>query len=224
MSYDLDQMVAKFREQMDDVATPYLWSDDEIIDYLDEAEDEFADLVDAIPDTLEIPHTGGDATVEMPSYITRVRGAYDEEGRDIQLFNDEEWNDALYTSDYGWTARKTQWRMDTGKVTSLITDTVKDEARLYPIPETSGTLYLRVYRRPLLSLADRGAFEITDRAHQRCLLLKTRSLGYMKHDSDVYDPKKAESLDAQFRMEASKFAARITRSRRRARLVEYGGY
>jgi hypothetical protein len=224
MSYDLDAMVARFRQEMDDTETPYLWSDEEVIDYLDEAEDEFADLTDAIVGELEMSYSAGQLYLDIPTYVTRIRSVHNAVGRDIRLYNDEEWNTAMIGDDYGFNAPSTTWRTDTGEPKCLITDTVSNKARLYPRPTATGTLVVSVFRRPVRGLAASGTFEVTDRAAQRCILIKAKSLGYNKHDSDVYNPQMSKELYAEFMAEANKFKQRTTRSRRRAQAVVYGGY
>lgn len=224
MSYGLDELITKFRQEMEDTVEPYLWSEDEITDYLDEAEDDFTSEVDVLLDRITIDYVADDQTVAIPSYVNRVREVKGDDGRKLSLLNLEQFEMHVKADDYGkWTVPR-NWEADTGvRPTALITDWDFTEARMYPIPTQDGTLTLNVYRRPVLPLADRGELEVSDRRHQRCILLKARALGYRKHDSEAFNPQLAEEFEVRFMASMQELKTDVARSRRRAGTVVYGG-
>lgn len=223
MSYDVDSLVAKFRREMDDTVQPYLWSEDDIVDYLDQAEDEFADLADAINEQIEVTYLADDVWLNIPGYVTRVRQAENADDADVPLYNHEEWQKVLSTDDYGISTIPTGWKTKTGAVpVALVTDTT-GAARMYPIPTEDGAVTLTIFRRTLKHLADRGKFEVTDRRHQRCFLKLAKALAYMKHDAEAFNAQLAEKYEAEFRAEVEELKSRVSRARRRAGTTTYGG-
>lgn len=224
MSFDLDEMIARWRRDMEDTVEPYLWSDDEITEYLDEAQDEFCQEVDVLNHEISISYTASVPWVDIPSYVTRLRDVEDAStGRTIFLYNHEEWPEVIKTDDYGTWIVASDWKQKTGTPEALITDTESGQARVYPIPTADGTFTATVYRRPLEPLADTEEFEVTDRQHQRCMLYKARSLGYLKHDTETFDAAKAGEFEGMFNDKVEEIKSRVSRSRRRARATAYGG-
>lgn len=226
--YTLSELVHKFRHDQDDVVEPYLWSDEEVWGYLDEAEREFCQLSNAIPDDVEITYTANDATIAIPEYVTRIRNGDNDNGEYLSLFNDEEIED-FYTwldTDYGAERFSASWKTDTGAYpTALITDVTLQTAQLYPIPTIDGAVRLRIFRLPLTRMTDGDQEpEITNEDWQRIYMYKARSLAYEKHDAETYDAQMAEKLEAQFLAKCHTFNVRNRRARRRSKAVSYGGY
>jgi len=225
MSYELDDMISKFRREMEDTVEPYLWSEDDIVDYLDQAQDEFCEKVDALTSIVEITYSATDEYVDLPNYVTRVRYAELVDGTRVALFNAEEWReDRGLSDDYGVSIHQSSWQTDTNeKVSAVITDLETDKLRLYPIPTADSSLKVHVYRRPVELLADAGEFEVKDKAQQRCILLKARALAYEKHDAETYNPRMAAEYEQRFEVRTSELASASSRSKRRARSVRYPG-
>ena len=224
MSQDLETLITRWRTDMEDTVAPYLWSDVEITEYFDEAQDEFLEMVDLIKKEISISYTASDPWVDIPYYVTRVRDAETSDNRTVSLYNHEEFLEKIKTDDYGIFTLATNWKSTTGSYPeAMITDIEQDKARLYPIPTSDGTITATVYRRAVEPLEESGELEVTDREHQRCILMKARALGYMKHDSETFDAQKAADLDAQFEAKALKIDSRTNRRTRRARAVAYGG-
>jgi hypothetical protein len=224
MSYDLDTLIAQYRARMEDTVEPYLWSDAEILEYFEEAQDEFTQEVDVLNDEISIAYLMDDVWLAIPNYVTRIRDVETSEHKDVKLYNHEEWSEKIKTDDYGITTLATDWKAKTGPYPeALITDTDAGRARMYPIPTADGTLTLSVFRRPIEPLEDTEELEVTDRQHQRCLLLKARSLGYLKHDAEAFNEQLSQLYEQKFMAQMEEINSRVRRSRRRARSVAYGG-
>jgi hypothetical protein len=223
MSYDLDTLITRWRQEMEDTVEPYLWSNQEIIEYFGEAQDEFCEEVDVLNDEITLTYAASDVWLDVPEYVTRIRDVDAPSNRHVFLYNQEEFDEYIKTDDYGSWIVASDWKSKTGtEPEALITDIKKDQARMYPIPTADGSLTVVVYRRPLEPLEDTEEFEVTDRQHQRCMLLKARSLGYMKQDSETYDDDKANEFEDRFMQQVEKINSRVARSRRRAKSVAYG--
>jgi len=224
VGYDVDELVTKFRRDMEDTVEPYLWADEEILEYLEEAQDEFIYITNGISAEVTLSFSADDSTVMMPEYITRIRSAENASNAPMTLYNWEEWSDASVDDDYSVSGINDQWRLRTAPVpTKLITDVETGTIRLYPIPEEDGNVILQVYRLPIISVVDDEEMEVTGRKQQRVILIKVRSLAYDKQDSQTYNPQQSDALNSMFEERADKYKTRKQRSTRRAKSVSYGG-
>ena len=216
MSYTVKDLISRFRLDMDDLEETYLWTDDEIKEYLDQAQVEFTELVDVLYSEEETDYSANDEWVAIPSYVTRLRGAYDPANeKDLALENYERFKETMPS---------TSWRKDKAAFPSaLITDLSPNHARAYPVPETNGTLVLDVYRNPKTRVADGAELEVKDRQQQLAILLFARAVAYRKHDSEAYDARQADLLENKFYDLAAEFKRRAARKRRRTVAVMYGG-
>lgn len=221
----LVELITDVRRQIDDVTEPYLWSDDEITDYLDEAEDALCEDALCLPDQEELGYEASTGWLALPQYIVQIRAVFDADGRQVQLCNRAPWEELVdYDGDYGMRVANRDWLLTTdNRVRALVTDLRVDQVRLYPIPTVAGTLTLDVFRRPKAGLLQRGTLELTDRKHQRLVVTKACALAYGKHDAEAYNPQMAQALDAEYRAGAEELLRATRRRRRHNGLVSYGG-
>lgn len=233
MAFTNYQLLQKFRRDNDDTVEPYLWSDEEFDDYLDEAQDEFCEEVDILTTDITVAYVAAtvaaaDGYIDISDYrITRVRSADLLSPRKyLKLANQEEFdaNPQMFVdTDYGYDARNSDWKDETGEPRVLLTDYAGTSWRLYPIPTEDGTINARVFHKATTSPIDSKDLEVLDNQHQRAILLKVRSLSYEKQDSETYDLGQSRDLDAKFRERLDKFDRRLKRSRRRTNATGYGG-
>lgn len=209
----IEELIAQFRTDNDDIYEPYMWSDVSITRYLSEAQDVLCDKVNIFPDEIEVAYSADDVWVARDDYITQVRGVF-EGAETIQLRDAAEWQRLQGSA---------TWRTDTGTVTDLIEDMKADNWRLYPIPEEDGTLTLSIYRRPLISLIDGADTAVTDAQQVEAVLLYARSRSYLKQDADIFDQKQAAALEMQFRAKIQEIIGAVERKQRRPGTVLYGG-
>lgn len=215
MSYTVTQLIARFRSDMDDVVLTYLWTNAEIKDYLEQAQNDFTQKVDVLYGQEELDFDATELWVETPTYVTRIRDAYIESSNNFVTLRDyENWKRNMPSS----------WRSDTGSVpTTLITDMKTGYARAYPIPTTSGTIIASVYRNAKRSVVDGDELEVTEASQQLAILIGARSIAYLKHDSEAYNPKQASELKDKFEGLIEDFKQRVVRRRRHTSNVAYGG-
>jgi len=233
MSYSLDELLTKFRQDQDDLVEPLLWSDEEIAGYLDEAQDEFCDLIDVLSSEINIAYVAAtvqaaNGFIDISQYrITRARSADLVSSRKyLHLVNWEEMDQnpqKWVEDDYGLDMNNSDWKDQTGEPRIIITNYIANQWRLYPMPTTDDTIDVRIFKRPETSPIDGDELEVTERQHQRAILLKARSLAYLKQDSETYDTAMAVSLENQFLTRVNEFDQRLKRSRRRSNSTSYGG-
>lgn len=223
MSFSLSELISTFRTQVDDTTEPYLWGDDEILDFLDEAEDDFCERADAIPDEIELEYEADQEWLEIPEHITQIRDARTGVTT-VQVCNRTPWEAMVYYDDYGMGLTSENWRSVTGPtLRALVTDIRQGQAKLYPIPTADGSVTLEVFRRPEAPLSERGELEIVDRKQQRLILVKSTALAYGKHDAEAYNPKMAQELEVQYLQGVEELLRNTRRRRRHNSLIGYGG-
>lgn len=226
MGYDVEEMVAMFRRDMDDKTEPYLWEEEELLELFEEAQDDFTEEVDLLTEELALTFVANTPLVDYPRYVTRIRAMSAPSGKDVNIVTSDEFLQGSLTDDYGLQVRSvnSQWRTATGsEPKAVITDIETNKLRAYPIPTADGTLTTSVYRKAKTSIIDGYEFEVTDRNMQRAILLKVRSLAYGKHDSETYNPQLEEEFEIKYINKRDELARRERRRTRKMRPIQYGG-
>ncbi len=224
MAYDVDELLARFRLDQEDTAEPYLWEDEEMLAYLDEAQEVLAEDADLLRGELSLDYSADDLWLGIPEYVTRIRQANGPDGAKLRLCNFEEWEADRVKEDYGQWIANDDWESDTGQYPeALITDIETDWARMYPTPTEDGTVKLRVFRGPTTLMEDGDDPELVNTQQQSALLNYARYLAYQKHDSQTYNPRLSEEQLAIYTGKKDRLITRTTRRHRRMKTVAYGG-
>lgn len=217
---DTAALIVAYRTRTDDLVEPYLWSDTEVVQYLNAAENEAADRALLIedkttPDVVEITIEAGVSSYDLHPSILRIdRAKLDGETTPLRRTTFE----ALDKS--------AGWEADTGTPLRFVDD--EQTLVVHPKPTAAGTLRLWVRRLPIapLTTADKKRSpEIHARHHDRMLDWALRC-GYLKHDSDAYNEQLADKLEASFtRSFGVRRDANVQRKQREGRttVVKYGG-
>lgn len=219
-------LISAWRSRVGDDTTPYLWSDDEAQEYLDDACNEAAERARLIRDTstaaiCTIAVVAGTASYPLDSRILSVeRAKLDllrvplELTSSAALDNDRT---AIMGRNNGYepvTGMVLGWETTAGTPLAAAID---DEAgkwtlKLVPIPVVNDTLRLQVFRLPLASLTDDNASpEIPYRLHIR-LVDWMEHRAYSKHDMETRDDTKAQHAADVF---TATFGERIDANQRR---------
>lgn len=213
------EILALFREEMNDEATPYLWSDTAVFSYLDTAQKDFCRHTEGIEDSFTPAITratiaAGVEWVPLDTRILKVREVVNvATGRPYKVYNME-------------TAAEKGVVFDgrQGRVEAFVTGLTKHKLRAWPKPAEDTDIELRVFRLPLDAITDAGdqALEI-DEQHHRHLLLGMKALAYRKEDVETFNRQKAADLDAEFRAYCAQCKREQGRLRRDVGTVSYGG-
>ncbi|KJA11295.1 hypothetical protein RP29_06100 [Acidovorax temperans] len=193
----VEELLAAFRSDLDDTLEAYLWSDQDLIRYLNDAVQEANErafltedrTTDAVCSISVVP---GLSTYSLhPSVLMVKRVTLD--GRLL----DESSVEALDAESPSWESR-------TGRPRLFITEQASgrqpEAIRLVPVPQTVGTLRLTVYRGALKPLSeDRGLEkpEIPARFHEGLRHWVYRC-AYLKHDTETMNREKALEHEAEF--------------------------
>ena len=215
---DTTELVAVFRREMDDLVETYLWADEDILRYIDDAQKMFCRRTEGIADATtpavtRITVTTGTDWVELHPSILRIRDVtrYDT-GRGVEVVNVEDM------------ARR-GWRFDRrpAPLQALVIGAQAHKARVYPLAGEDVLLDLLVYRLPLTPLDDFDLPLEIDAEHHQHLLLWCKHLAYSKQDSETFDKTRASEFEVRFGAYCEQVKAEERRKRHKTRVVAYGG-
>jgi len=210
-------LLEQFRIEMNDAEEPFLWSDELVYKYLNDAQKQFARKTDGIQDSTTvavctlavIANTNTYALHPTIKKIRSVRRA--DNGRPVEVINEED-----------MPGRK--WFFDgrTGVITALITGMDENSVRVWPVPFETVNLQMSVFRLPLVEVVDDQALEIGAQHHMH-LLSWAKHLAYLKQDADAFDRTKADEFGMRFERYCADVQAEQRRLRHKQRSVVYGG-
>lgn len=191
------ELVAEFRRRArDEAGPPFLWNEDEIQLYLDEANDEAAERSSLIRDSItpeicEVVIEAGNTWFELDDRILQVRRAkLDSQTRPLRITTKE-------AIDLDWDGWEDQ---PAGEPRLLVVDAEGAgwSARLVPPPSAEEVMRLEVNRLPLGPLLkDSDEPEFSRRLHL-ALVDWMLHKAYSKKDAETYNPAKASEHAADF--------------------------
>lgn len=229
------ELIDAFRARVTDQTAPYLWSDEEVQEFLDDAHNEAVERSSGIRDSATaaictIAVTAGVADYDLSNRVLSVeRAKLDNRNLPLELTSTAEMDRGTsmrvrdWRSSYPGYLSSNQtgsgWEQQEGQPKYLVLefDRARWRAKLAPIPTESDTLRLQVYRLPLVSLTDDLEPEIAFRLHIR-LVDWMEFRAYSKKDSETNDEAKAARAAAVFE---GAFGARIDANVRRKQLENY---
>lgn len=213
------ELLEAFRDEMADVAEPYLWSDAAIYRYIDDAQKMFCRLTDGIEDSRTVALTqldvvAGQEWLDHSPLILKIREAVNlASGRPFDVVPLEK-----------TAAKGIRFDGRVGPPRYLVSGMENGALRLYPIPHEDFTLALSVFRLPLERITDAGLQDLeVDEQHHEALLLWAKHKAYDKQDSEVFDRSKSEEYATRFREYCGLAEREQNRVRHPAGTTIYGG-
>ncbi len=180
-------LASRFRSEMRDIAEPYLWTDADLIRYMNQARLEICQRAWGISDIIELVFTGV-ALVQLPHYVTKVKAAYfADTGKSVTLRS--------------YTELSNPFTVRTGQhVQCLLTGIMEGALRAYPPPVDPVTIRLVVLRNP------KDDFTAVDGVQDSELptdantgiLYWMRHEAYSKEDSETFDRGQADYFYNKF--------------------------
>ncbi len=213
------ELLDLFRREVSDVEAPYLWSDEEVFSYIDDAQKWFCRRTYGIADarTTEVvklnivPDTEWYSLHKSILYIRKA--TRDDTGAPVNLRTPEQADSAgiRFTS-------------DKGVLRALVLGLDASAARTVPIPSETVTVSLVVFRLPLVKISDLGDQELeVDEQHHNSLLLWMKHRAYDKQDAETFDKRKSEDYRTKFYAYCAGAKQEQDRANRVLGTVEYGG-
>lgn len=228
---DLVWLKDRFRSAVDDLdidptdQSGLLWSDDDVLEYIDAAHAQFIHDTLYKHETLELVVVANDPIVPLPTKVIELRGtaAYlVSTGTPVYEINSGELGAG--SDDYGFDVAINPYADQTpGTPRSFSADIEADELRLFPPSATDDVLQVPAYveGRPIEDW--RTALDIKLRRHIRMLLNGVRALAYGKQDADTLDPSQAQRWQEAFERDIEQVASERRRRARRPQTMRYGG-
>jgi hypothetical protein len=199
------EIIAQFRDMMDDVAAPYLYANTIILRYLNNGENEAARrarlLVDSTtPELTRYTIKAGREWLTLDKRVIFVKR--------FMITNQTEPVRRAHRDDMD--RNVPGWESHTGSVIGYIPNMETGKLRLYRDPDADYAASLTVVREPLKPMtADENCEpEIASRYHDKLVHWMLHE-GYLKRDCDAYNPERAADHLALFESEFGKRSSAV---------------
>ena len=209
---NLEELIASFREDSADKVEPYLWEDETVTRWLNEAQDEAAVrarllLDDSTPAVTTIAVEVGKASYQLHPKVYEIAhlqwqaSAAAHRAKPVDLVT-REWLDRKHP---GWRSR-----IDCDALYAIQSE---GALRMVPVPKEAGKLVLEAYRLPLKPLTNETDKPEIHAASHAYLVYWALHRAFSQPDSDGFDPQRAATAEAEF---TGYFGARPDADLRRA--------
>lgn len=192
---NLEQLIASFRVDADDLKESYLFKDEWIAAWLSEAQAEAAIrgrliLEDSNPAVCQIAVTAGQASYELHRSIYEIADL-----RFVPAGQPKSVPLALVTREW-LDDKRPGWRDCAG--TPQFAIQTDRRIRLVGVPDADGMLRLEAYRAPLKALENDTDKPELNEAHHRHLVQWALHRAFSRPDSEAIDPQRADRAMAAF--------------------------
>lgn len=195
---DLDGLIAQFRREADDKVGPnYLWSDEDVTAWLDEAQEEAAIRARLIKETdnpalCQIVVTEGQGAYTLHPKVMHIAYAqFVINGDSRESVLKVVTRDFLNRVERGWRSSPP------GIPRFVVNDPGQRGILLVPSPAEAGVLHLEVNRLPMDSMESTGTPEIPE-PHHRHLVDWALFKAFSKPDAETIDPNRAAQAESRF--------------------------
>lgn len=188
------QLIKRFRALADDKVEEFFWSDDDLGDWLNDAQNQACVrgrllVEDANPDVCRIALAPGQNTYQLH------RAAY--ELIDVRVGSDSERKTRLQLVTREWLdAEMPDWREYSGRAGWCIQD--DRSVRIVGKCDAGSSLMLECYRLPLQDIEQDGDEPEIHRAHHEHLIQWMLYRAFSKPDSEAFDPNRAALAEQAF--------------------------
>lgn len=234
MAIDVAYLIETLREDLGDPELPgdgstpdedSLWSNAELLRYVDEAQNEFCQRINALPDSTRFASvvTADDPWVKVDERVTLIRkGRLETLKTDLIPVTLKEIEAGVHANDYGKFTTSSDWEDRVGPPQYVVTDLEAGKGRLVPTPVADDVISWSVYRMPKTALIDGGCLEIENK-FRRGLLLYAKAKAYSKHDTEARADTRARGFEDKWEDFIDRSDLDHKRKRRRAQSMPTGG-
>jgi hypothetical protein len=210
------ELLEFFRSQSHDEKTPYLWSDTEVLRYMNIAYVDWVREIGGLRDqTSELTQLVLPATVsvvDLDERIVKILSArITATGKEITIVNSQN-NEAIRRPP------------NAGTVQSLVLGEGESQVRVLDTPTVDTAISMVIRRLPLDKVDVRTeTFEIRDEQTPH-LIKGMQAWAFLKDDPDAYDKQRSDRALTAFLTEATKARVESGRANHVPGVVAYGGY
>jgi hypothetical protein len=216
-----------FRSDVVDEVRPYLWTDDEVWRYANDAYHMFVRLTGGIPDFLSdataIPIVTGEAVAALHPSILRIMSASRRSDLNtVNVINEADVG-KLRSMDYGQ-VKRLLLDNNQGEVRYMVVGMQKNTVRWVQVPKVDDYVDMYVYRLPLSTITGDGQkLDDVEEIHHIHLLDWMKYLAYKKQDAETFNPQASAAGKQNFEAYCSLAKAEFDRMKHKTRVVSYGG-
>lgn len=211
------ELRSQARLELFDTVKPFLWSNSELMSFISDAQEQFVrgtwGLPDATSPLTQLAFDGTTDWVPIDPLILRIRGAINgADGKEVDRINYED-----------LAPLNLKLNGAPGRLRYLIIGMERNKIRLFPFPESAGTISLLVDRLPLEVVDDCDTNLEIDAHHHVNLLSWIKYRALSKQDTETFDKGKAEEFKAVFVEYMKQALIERHRNTHVPRPMEYGG-
>lgn len=203
-----------WRSQVVDETRRYLWSDDEVFVYMNEAQNmlcrETQGVSDATtPEVVSVPVETGEIFANVHESILTFRQAVlVSTGLKLDIKNHTEID---------------RWDNTTGSIRQMIVGLENHKVRWGYTPAVDDEVTLLVFRLPLTTIDDFDQELEVEAKHHASLTYWMSHLAYLKQDTETFDKQASDRAKSNFLAYCAKVTNEQERYKQKPRSVRYGG-
>lgn len=226
---DTERLLEQFRSEVHDTAVPPLWSDEEVVAYLDYAQKWYCRVAGGIADSssaaTRINIVAGEKFGKIHKSVLKLRQMQREsDNKEIEIWNFE---DAQFRPAYdtSYNVPRPITLDDTaGVVNRAITGMEQGKVRWVYVPETDDTAVCIIYRLPLevITVDNLAALEIPEEDHE-CLLDGMKARAYKKEDAETFNKSLQDRHEGAFIAYCEEAKYKREKREHKYRKIRYGG-
>lgn len=218
-----DELLLRFRSEVDDTVKPYLWSDDDGYGYMTEGFDAFLKRADSKLAVLSLAFTAGEGRVPLPTKVLHIRHMRIVGGGEVAPAPMS--GLSAPRDDYGLSLSGASAMFEgSGTPCVYVRDYDAKALRLVPIPAADGVLEVQCTTNIGVPMASGAPLPTTDSEELRLVLSYMKSLAYQKHDAETEDLVRARFYAEQFRAGVLDRDSRLRNFRRPPGAVQMQGW
>ncbi len=216
----VNELIAMFRTETADIEAPYLWTEEEVITYLNDAYFMLVRFMGGVADSASAPCTvavlANATSIPIdPTFIRITRAFRVSDGAEISVIED---TDTPLVRDSSGKLALLRVGSATGPIQYIVLGADALTARIHPVPIAPDSIALHVRRLPVTPLvAGTGTPTDVRTEHHLHLLKWMKAMAYRKQDTETLDPVKAAENEALFLQYCSQAVHEQERMRRKSR-------
>lgn len=193
-----DELMVVLRDELNDVAEPYLWSDALLYAHVTEAADTWAKRTHALYKIVVIAYLAEQVSINLPAYVLDIREARIVGGHTLHPVNANSASGGA-TDDYGFRAyRASPFDEAPGRSACFLRDFDRKAIRLLPRPAEAGSVELQCTVTLAAALEAGSPLPSTDAEDLRLLLHGAKAQAFRKQDAETEDLVRARDHAREF--------------------------
>lgn len=220
------EIIAIFRTEVSDIEMPYLWGDEEVLTYLNDAYVMFVRFLGGVADSTSASTSVAVAinqkSIEFdPSVIRVVRAFRASDGYELSVIEN---TDIPLVRNSAGSLCLLQVGSQAGPVDFLVIGASQNSADIHPVPLVADTIKMQIRRIPLKRLGFSAVNGLDDspvdlrQEHHLHLIGWMKAMAYRKHDAETLDLPKAQENEDKFLRYCAQSVHEQERMRRKSRI------